>query len=208
MKGTRPLSNAEIRKVAENFNGTFAVRNRTLFVLGVSTGGRISELLALKVADVYQNGAAVTDLLFDLNIVKGGEVSRAVPVNVDGRTAIEALIAWHVEHYGNIDVKRALFPSRQGDGAMNRRTAHGVLKTAFEAAGLNGKVATHSMRKSFAQRLYEETGDIFAVQEVLGHKNVATTQAYLGVNYASLKDAVEAIAFSTNKESGAPHADS
>ena len=165
-------------------------------MLGVSTGGRISELLALKVADVYQNGAAVTDLLFDLNIVKGGEVSRAVPVNVDGRTAIEAIIAWHVEHYGNIDVERALFPSRQGNhGAMNRRTAHAVLKTAFEAAGLNGKLATHSMRKSFAQRLYEETGDIFAVQEVLGHKNVATTQAYLGVNYASLKEAVEAIAF-------------
>ena len=196
MKGTRPLSNDEIRKVAENFDGTFAVRNRTLFVLGVSTGGRISELLALKVADVYQNGAAVTDLLFDLNIVKGGEVSRAVPVNVDGRTAIEALIDWHVEHYGNIDVERALFPSRQGNhSAMNRRTAHAVLKTAFEAAGLNGKLATHSMRKSFAQRLYEETGDIFAVQEVLGHKNVTTTQAYLGVNYASLKDAVEAIAF-------------
>ena len=195
MKGTRPLSNAEIRKVSGYFNGTFAVRNRTLFVLGVSTGGRISELLALKVADVWQNAAAVTDLLFDLNIVKGGEVSRAVPVNVDGRTAIEAIIDWHVERYGNIDVERALFPSRQGSGAMNRRTAHAVLKVAFEAAGLNGKLATHSMRKSFAQRLYEETGDIFAVQEVLGHKSVATTQAYLGVNYASLKDAVEAIAF-------------
>ena len=199
MKGTRPLNNDEIRKVAACFDGRYAARNRGLFVLGVSTGGRISELLSLKVADVYQNGAAVTDLLFDLNIVKGGEVSRAVPVNVDGRTAIEALIAWHVEHYGNIDVERALFPSRQGNrGAMNRRTAHAVLKVAFEAAGLNGKLATHSMRKSFAQRLYEETADIFAVQEVLGHKSVATTQAYLGVNYASLKDAVEAIAFTTN----------
>ena len=199
MKGTRPLNNDEIRKVAACFDGRYAARNRGLFVLGVSTGGRISELLALKVADVYQNGAAVADLLFDLNIVKGGEVSRAVPVNVDGRTAIEALVAWHVEHYGNIDVERALFPSRQGNrGAMNRRTAHAVLKVAFEAAGLNGKLATHSMRKSFAQRLYEETADIFAVQEVLGHKSVATTQAYLGVNYASLKDAVEAIAFTTN----------
>ena len=199
MKGTRPLDNNEIRKVAECFDGTYAVRNRGLFVLGVSTGGRISELLSLKVSDVYQNGAAVTDLLFDLSVVKGGEVSRAVPVNVDGREAIEGLINWHREHYGAVDKDRPLFPSRQGDQAMNRRTAHAVLKTAFEAAGLNGKLATHSMRKSFAQRLYEETADIFAVQEVLGHKNVATTQAYLGVNYASLKEAVEAIAFSTNE---------
>ena len=195
MKGTRPLSNDEIRKVADAFEGIYAPRNRGLFVLGVSSGGRISELLSLKVGDVYQNGNPVSDLLFDKSIVKGGEVSRAVPVNVDGRTAIEKLIAWHVECYNSIDVERPFFPSRQGDGAMNRRTAHAVLKTAFEAAGLNGKLATHSMRKSFAQRLYEETGDIFAVQEVLGHKSVATTQAYLGVNYASLKEAVEAIAF-------------
>ena len=207
MKGTRPLNNDEIRKVADCFDGTYARRNRGLFVLGVSTGGRISELLSLKVGDVWQNGKPISDLLFDLSVVKGGEVSRAVPVNADGRKAIEDLIHWHRQHYGEVDAARVLFPSRQGDGAMNRRTAHAVLKTAFEAAGLNGKLATHSMRKSFAQRLYDRTGDIFAVQEVLGHKNVATTQAYLGVNYASLREAVEAIAFSANKESGSSRDD-
>ena len=53
-------------------------------MLGVSTGGRISELLSLTISDVYQNRKAVTDLLFDKSIVKGGEVSRAVPVNRDG----------------------------------------------------------------------------------------------------------------------------
>ena len=207
MKGTRPLSNDEIRKVAECFDGTFGARNRGLFVLGVSTGGRISELLSLKVSDVWQNGKPISDLLFDRSVVKGGEVSRAVPVNADGRQAIADLIRWHRDHYAKVEKDRPLFPSRQGDGAMNRRTAHAVLKTAFEAAGLNGKLATHSMRKSFAQRLYDRTGDIFAVQEVLGHKNVATTQAYLGVNYASLREAVEAIAFSANKESGSSRDD-
>ena len=100
MKGTRPLDNTEIRKVSEAFDGVFAVRNRSLFVLGVSVGGRISELLALKINDVWQNNKPVKDLLFDRNIVKGGEVSRAVPVNIDGREAIEALIAWHIELYG------------------------------------------------------------------------------------------------------------
>ena len=56
MKGTRPLDNDEIRRVSACFTGTFATRNRGLFMLGVSTGGRISELLSLRVADVYQNG--------------------------------------------------------------------------------------------------------------------------------------------------------
>ena len=92
MKGTRPLDNHEIRKVAECFDGIFETRNRGLFMLGVSTGGRISELLSLTIGDVYQNGTPVTDLLYDKSIVKGGEVSRAVPVNRDGREAINSLI--------------------------------------------------------------------------------------------------------------------
>lgn len=193
MKGTRPLDNNEIRLVSACFDGTFEARNRGLFMLGVSTGGRISELLSLQIGDVYQNGKPVTDLLFDKSIVKGGEVSRAVPVNRDGRRAIEDLIRWHGERYPDTEKNRPLFPSRNGQGQqpMSRRTAHDVLKVAFEAAGLNGHLATHSLRKSFAQRLYDSTGDIFAVQEMLGHKSVATTQKYLGVNYASVREAVE-----------------
>ena len=196
MKGTRPLDNSEIRLVSACFDGTYEVRNRGLFLLGVSTGGRISELLSLQIGDVWQNNTAVTDLLFDKSIVKGGEVSRAVPVNIDGRRAIDSLIEWHREQYQNTEPDRPLFPSRQKSGtvAMHRQTAHDILKTAFTAAGLNGKLATHSLRKSFAQRVYEQSGDIFLVQELLGHKNVSTTQRYLGVNYASAREAVEGMA--------------
>ena len=52
MKGTRPLDNDEIRSVSTCFTNTFEVRNRGLFVLGVSAGGRISELLSLQIGDV------------------------------------------------------------------------------------------------------------------------------------------------------------
>ena len=196
MKGTRPLDNDEIRRVSTCFTGTFAVRNRGLFMLGVSTGGRISELLSLEIGDVYQNGKPVTDLLFEKSIVKGGEVSRAVPVNADGRLAIDEIIAWHRHHYQNTDESRPLFPSRHNSGTvpMHRQTAHDILKKAFIAAGLNGKLATHSLRKSFAQRVYNKSGDIYLVQELLGHRNISTTQNYLGVNYADARAAVEAIA--------------
>lgn len=202
MKGTRPLDNNEITLVSACFNGTFEARNRGLFMLGVSTGGRISELLSLQIGDIYQNGKPVTDLLFDKNIVKGGEVSRAVPVNVDGREAIEALIDWHREKYKTIAPTRPLFPSRnkRGSVAMNRQTAHDMLKKAFQAAGLNGKLATHSLRKSFAQRVYEEGGDIYLVQELLGHRNVSTTQKYIGVNYATARETVEAIALRSERD--------
>ena len=62
MKGTRPLDNSEIRIVSACFTGTFEARNRGLFMLGVSNGGCISELLSLVIRDAYQNSKAVTDL--------------------------------------------------------------------------------------------------------------------------------------------------
>ena len=203
MKGTRPLDNDEIRRVSGCFTGTYEVRNRGLFMLGVSTGGRISELLSLTLGDVYQNKKPVGDLLYSKSIVKGGEVSRAVPVNADGRRSIDELVNWHREHYGSIASKLPLFPSRHKSGTvpMHRQTAHAILKTAFMTAGLNGHIATHSLRKSFAQRLYDKTGDIYLVQELLGHRNISTTQKYLGVNYADAKAAVEAIALITESDS-------
>ena len=166
MKGTRPLSESEIRLVCGAFEGTYEVRNRGLFRLGISCGGRISELLLLKVSDVFQNGTAVTDMLFDSSIVKGKETARSVPLNADGRGAIEWLVGWHRTHFRRVSSKHWLFLSRQvNQQAMSGKSAHAILKRAFEKAGLNGKIATYSMRKSYVQRMYNETDDIFIVAE-------------------------------------------
>ena len=70
MKGTRPLNKNEIRLVSACFTGTYEVRNRGLFMLGVSTGGRISELLSLTIADVYQNRRDRQDR----NRIKSGKI--------------------------------------------------------------------------------------------------------------------------------------
>ena len=194
MKGTRPLTTDEIIAVSEQFDGTFGVRNRSLFMLGVSVGGRISELLSLRLDDVWQNNQSISDLLFQKRIVKGKETARMIPVNADGRQAITELIQWHVERYGDLDPPpRPLFPSRKFSGALSRSQAHRILERAFQQAGLNGKLATHSLRKTFAQRLYDASGDIFLVQELLGHKSVETTRAYLGVSYRKMQKATQAI---------------
>lgn len=185
MKGARPLSNDEILLVSDQFSGTYATRNRSLFMLGVSVGGRISELLSLTIGDVWQNHQPVSDLLFQKDMVKGKENARMVPVNADGRKAISDLIDWHRGQRSGrtLAPERPLFVSRQGGGALTRGQAHKILEAAFTKAGLNGKLATHSMRKSYAQRMYDATGDIYLVREMLGHKDVKTTQKYLGVSY-------------------------
>jgi len=195
LKGARPLDNAEILLVAQQFSGTFAIRNRALFMLGVSVGGRISELLVLTIGDVWQNGKPVKDLLFQRRVVKGKQLSRMVPVNADARAAVADLIVWHQEQYSELDSSRPVFVSRKGGGrtAMTRGQAHKVLEAAFFKAGLNGKLATHSLRKSFAQRVYDGTNDIYAVQELLGHRSIETTKKYLGMSYQKLQEAVEVI---------------
>ena len=89
--------------------------------------------------------------------------------------------------------KLPLLPLLNGKGAhhISRRIVHDVLTVTFKAVGLNGHLATHSLRKSFVQRLYDRMGDIFAVQEKLGHRNLTTTQKYLGGNYASVRETIE-----------------
>ncbi|MCG9133605.1 tyrosine-type recombinase/integrase [Candidatus Poribacteria bacterium] len=197
MRGTRPLSNGELRIIADCFDGEFAIRDKSLILIGVSTGGRISELLALTLGDVYQNDKPVETLHFNKDVVKGKENSRTVPVNSDGVKAISDLIHWHVEYYGNIDPQRPCFPSRQkrkGEQvSITRQRAHQVFKDVCEKAGLNGNLATHSLRKSYAQRLYVILSDVFSVKEMLGHQDVKTTQAYLGVDVEKVRKASEAM---------------
>ena len=192
MKGARPLANDEILLVAKHFDGAFAIRNRSLLMLGVSVGGRISEMLALIIGDVWQNGRPVKDLLFLKGIVKGRESARMVPVNENGQKAIADLIQWHRQKFGTLDLSRPLFVSRKR-GRLDRTQAHRVLSAAYQKASLNGKLATHSLRKSFAQRIYDATSDIYLVKELLGHKEVETTREYLGVSYQKMQKAVESI---------------
>lgn len=166
------LSEAEVRKVSEQFSGVFKVRNKGLFMLGVSTGADIRELLTLTIGDVYQNDKLVDKLFFN----NRDDVSRTVPVNQDGMKTIQSLINWHVEYYGTVDTKRPLFPSRNGRGkvALSFRRADEVLKKAFIDAGLSDKPETYSLRRSTVR-------DIFVV-EMQGHRNSDTMPIYFGLN--------------------------
>ena len=199
MKGCRPLDTNEILKISEQFDGTYEIRNRSLFMLGVSVGGRISELLSLRIDDVWQNGQPISDLLFQKRVVKGKETARMIPVNADGRQAITELIQWYKEQFSELDPRHPLFTSRKQNKAISRVQGHRILEKAFQKAGLNGKLATHSMRKSYAQRMYDTSGDIFLVKEALGHKSVETTKQYLGVSYSKMQAASRAIELSSNR---------
>ena len=86
-----------------------------------------------------------------------------------------------------------LFPSRKGNEAVKRQAIHKVLEAAFVKADLNGKLGDAYPAENLRTTALSAVFDIYLVKELLGHKNVVTTQAYIGINYVSAQDAVEAM---------------
>ena len=192
MKGARPLTETEIQKVSQTFNGKYEVRDGCMFILGIKTGMRISELLSLNVGDVFEKGRPVDILNLRKQQVKGKKEARSIPLNTAAKDAIQELVSW-LSWNGGITEDMPLFPSQKGGKRMTRIQGHRILKRAYEKAGLTGKVTTHSLRKSFGTRVYTATKDIMVTKELLGHANVNTTQKYIGVGMDTLRAAVDAI---------------
>jgi len=198
MKGARPLTDEEIHLISCSFSGKYAERNRCLFLLGVNIGARVSELTALRIGDVWQHGKAVSVLTLRKETIKGKRESYSIPLNSTAKAVVSELIAWEKKEGESLSPSAYLFASRKGGGRLTRVQAHRILKKAYDKAGITGKVTTHSMRKTVANKVYSATGDLFVVKEVLGHKNLATTQQYLGVGMDRLFDAMEAIESESN----------
>jgi integrase len=173
---TRPISKTEAQDVAKSFHGAYATRDNCLFVLGVTTGLRVSELLSLKISDVYNSHGIKHTIHIQRKYTKGGYTSRTIPL-VD---AAKQAIAEHLNVVGTHRPEAPLFESQRKGRAIDRTRAHQILKTAYLANGITDSVGCHGMRKAFADNIYERTShDIVAVQEMLGHKSEATTAIYL-----------------------------
>lgn len=179
MSGCRSLNNNEIQQVLAQLNN---VRDKALFILGVKTGFRISELLSLKVNDVVQAGQILDRIKVAKSNTKGKNKSREVVLHPQAKEALALL------DLTNPDT--ALFSKKDGT-SLSRHGAHKLLKIAYSKAGLTGALATHSMRKSFAKRVYSNLKhDLLATRDALGHSSITNTISYLETNQTAIDAAV------------------
>lgn len=192
MKGCRPLSPDEVDAVLANFgDDDLSIRNHALFVLGLNTGLRVSELTALQLRDVYANGKVQPSLQVKRRHVKGQTEGRILRVNKKAKAAMEAWIAimvsWHAEP------ETPLFCSRRLR-AISRVQVWRILDRIFATIGMAGVLGTHCMRKTFADRMYELLGrDLKQLQGALGHKWITSTTQYLSFKEDEINDAIDAL---------------
>jgi integrase/recombinase XerC len=160
--------------------------NRAMFELLYSSGLRVSELAGLDLA--YTTGAGATslgwlDLAAGEVVVTGkGNKMRRVPV---GGPAREALAAWLAVRPPAADGGAALFLSSRGT-RISPRVVQQRLKTHAIQAGSTVHVHPHVLRHSFASHLLQSSGDLRAVQELLGHASITSTQVYTALDFQHL----------------------
>jgi integrase/recombinase XerD len=154
---------------------------RTLAVVEVlyATGMRVSELVSLPRAVLAGDGQVLT--------IKGkGGRERMVPLNAPARAALAAFLA--VSDAAETTPSRWLFPSRGAEGHLTRQRVGQDLKVVAETAGIDPeRVSPHILRHAFASHLLDRGADLRAVQQLLGHADISTTQIYTHVLEERLK---------------------
>jgi len=155
-----------------------ALRDRALFELVYSAGLRLAEAAALNVHDLAGDPDS-------LRVLGKGAKTRVVPI---GRAARSALIAWRQQRPSIAKANEpALFVSRRGTRLSHRaiqRRLHGLARER----GLDQPVNPHMLRHAFATHLLESSGDLRAVQELLGHADISSTQIYAHLDFQHLAE--------------------
>jgi integrase/recombinase XerC len=159
-------------------------RDRAMFELLYSSGLRLAELVALDVGD------GRLDLKEgDVTVTGKGSKTRTVPVGASARAALQAWIAARalVASPG----EKALFV-----GARGKRIAPGIVERQLRAwgarQGVQGNLHPHMLRHSFASHVLQSSQDLRAVQEMLGHASISTTQVYTHLDYQALAKVYDA----------------
>jgi integrase/recombinase XerD len=158
-------------------------RNKAILETLYGCGLRVSELINLKISDVYFNEGFV-------RIIGKGNKERLSPI---GNSAMKQISIYLKQVRVHQEIKKGsadiIFLNRRG-GKMSRQMIFFIIKELAEKSGLKKKIGPHTFRHSFATHLIERGADLRAVQDMLGHESITTTEIYTHLDRDFLRDAI------------------
>lgn len=146
-------------------------RDYILFLIGINTGLRISDLLKLKVSDVKKKRIVILE----------GKTKKSRNIQLDN-------IHGEIMNYIKTVNSEWLFPSRKGDKPISTIQAYRQLNRAAEMADLNEGIGTHTMRKTFGYWHYKQFRDVAQLQTILNHSHPNITLRYIGITQEEMQN--------------------
>ena len=158
-------------------------RNKAIIEVLYSCGLRVSEMLNLKISDIFFDEQFIT-------VVGKGNKQRLVPIS---QSAIKYINFW-LEDRDNLNIKKGcedfVFLNHRG-GQLSRIMVFNIIKDLAAKAEINKTISPHTLRHSFATHLLEGGANLRDIQEMLGHKSILTTEIYTHIGQNHLREAIE-----------------
>ncbi len=156
-------------------------RNLAMLETMYSCGLRVSELISLKLSDLHINDGFIS-------VIGKGDKQRLIPI---GKSALRLIDNYLTHHRSHIKIKKnnedMIFLSKRGT-SITRQMVFYVIKDLAEQAGIKKPLSPHTFRHSFATHLVEGGADLRAVQEMLGHESITTTEIYTHLDQHFLRE--------------------
>lgn len=166
MNVVQPIRDAEKVHEIEAYLAKQSKRDRLLFVAGVNTGLRISDLLRLRAEDVQGTHLVITE--------KKTSKRKFLRINPTAARAFK-------EYTEGMAADEYLFSGREGDHRpISRARAYQILRQAANRNGLKN-IGTHTLRKTFGYHFYQQTKDVAMLQTIFGHSDQSITLRYIGI---------------------------
>ena len=180
------LSLEEIDQIIETIDLSHpqGERNKTLLETLYSCGLRVTELISLKISDLFFDEGFI-------RVIGKGDKQRYVPISYQTQGFINTYIKYIRCHTTPVvGFEDTLFLNRRGK-QLTRNMIFTIIKNLTIEAGIEKKISPHTFRHSFATHLLERGADLRAIQQMLGHESITTTEIYMHLDKSHLKKVVE-----------------